>query len=171
MQRDILIFQNPVIVKGHNIFSLITPKATHVNKARERVKEISEFRQLHDRFKGEVVDGCCAPALEQEGSSACARGAAFPGMLPPSFPALCCLCCLCSLCQEPSRVLSLQGNRAVRAMQDGWAKSVTVEETATIGWPELHRQQHCPKFLSEPQLMFLGKKPSLLSWLIHHSPR
>lgn len=46
MQRDILIFQNPVIVKGHNIFSLITPKATHVNKAREGVKEISEFRQL-----------------------------------------------------------------------------------------------------------------------------
>lgn len=46
MQRDILIFQNPVIVKGHNIFSLITPKATHVNKAREEVKEISEFRQL-----------------------------------------------------------------------------------------------------------------------------
>lgn len=62
MQRDILIFQNPVIVKGHNIFSLITPKATHVNKARERVKGISEFRQPHDRFKGEVVDGCCAPA-------------------------------------------------------------------------------------------------------------
>lgn len=55
MQRDILIFQNPVIVKGHNIFSLITPKATHVNKARERVKEISEFRQPHDRFKGEVM--------------------------------------------------------------------------------------------------------------------
>lgn len=46
MQRDILIFQNSVIVKGHNIFSLITPKATHVNKAREGVKEISEFRQL-----------------------------------------------------------------------------------------------------------------------------
>lgn len=171
MQRDILIFQNPVIVKGHNIFSLITPKATHVNKARERVKEISEFRQLHDRFKGEVVDGCRAPAPEQEGSSACARGAAFPGMLPPSFPALCCLWCLCSPCQEPSRVLSLQGNRAARAVQDGQAKIVTVEETATIGWPDLHRQQHCPKFLSVPQLMFLGKKPSLLSWIIHHSPR
>lgn len=72
MQRDILIFQNPVIVKGHNIFSLITPKATHVNKARERVKEISEFRQLHDRFKGEVVDGCRAPALEA-GELSCPR--------------------------------------------------------------------------------------------------
>lgn len=44
MQRDILIFQNPVIVKGHNIFSLITPKATHVNKMRERVKGFPEFK-------------------------------------------------------------------------------------------------------------------------------
>lgn len=123
MQRDILIFQNPVIVKGHNIFSLITPKATHVNKARERVKEISEFRQLHDRFKGEVVDGCCAPALEQEGSSACARGAAFPGMLPPSFPALC-VCAVCAPCArnpqecshckgtEQSELCKMDGQRA-----------------------------------------------------------
>lgn len=55
MQRDILIFQNPVIVKGHNIFSLITPKATHVNKARERVKGFPEFRELRDRFKGKAV--------------------------------------------------------------------------------------------------------------------
>lgn len=144
MQRDILIFQNPVIVKGHNIFSLITPKATHVNKARERVKEISEFRQLHDRFKGEVVDGCCAPATEQEGSSDHARGAAFPGMLPPAFPALCCSCCLCSPSQEPSRVLSLQGNRAARAVRDGRAKIIMVEETAMLSWPDLHRPQTAP---------------------------
>lgn len=94
MQRDILIFQNPVIVKGHNIFSLITPKATHVNKARERVKEISEFRQLHDRFKGEAVDGCYAPALDKEGSSAHARGATFPRMLPPPFQP----CVVCAVC-------------------------------------------------------------------------
>lgn len=169
MQRDILIFQNPVIVKGHNIFSLITPKATHVNKARERVKEISEFRQLHDRFKGEVMDGCCAPALEQEGSSDAARGAAFPRMLPPAFPAWCCSCCPCSPSQEPSRVLPLWG-RVTRAVQDEWAKIIRVEETAMLGWPDLHRPQYCPKFLSKPQMMFLGKQPSLLSWIIHHSP-
>lgn len=70
----------------------------------------------------------------------------------------CVSCCLSSPCQEPSRVLSLQGNRAARAVRDGRAKIITVEETATIGWPDLHRQQHYPKFLSEPQLMFLGKK-------------
>lgn len=68
MQRDILIFQNPVIVKGHNIFSLITPKATHVNKARERVKEISEFRQPHDGFKGEAACGARTPAPGAGGS-------------------------------------------------------------------------------------------------------
>lgn len=165
MQRDILIFQNPVIVKGHNIFSLITPKATHVNKARERVKEISEFRQLHDRFKGEVVDGCCAAAPEQEGSSVCARGAAFPGMLPLPFPALCCLCCVCSPSQESAHTAREQSSQSCARR----AKISTVEETATVSWPDLHRPQLCPKFRSEPQLMFLGKKSSLLSWTIHHS--
>lgn len=90
MQRDILIFQNPVIVKGHNIFSLITPKATHVNKARERVKEISEFRQLHDRFKGEAVDGCHAAAPEQRAPCR-ASSATLPGTRPlrPQPPGVC----------------------------------------------------------------------------------
>lgn len=148
MQRDILIFQNPVIVKGHNIFSLITPKATHVNKARERVKEISEFRQLHDRFKGEVVDGCHAPALGA-GGLPCPRWQhhaprdAIPlvpslvASVPPTFP----------------QVRSLRGCSHRKEMEqpelrrDRQSKIITAGENTAIGWPDLHRPRGCPKLI------------------------
>lgn len=136
MQRDILIFQNPVIVKGHNIFSLITPKATHVNKARERVKEISEFRQPHDGFKGEAACGARAPAPGAGGS----------------LPAPC-------LCRPP-------GTRALRPeppvhlghphrAQEGDRASYTQTDTAQAqlgggtAQPDLLRgHRGCPTFIS-----------------------
>ena len=149
MQRDILIFQNPVIVKGHNIFSLITPKATHVNKARERVKEISEFRQLHDRFKGEVVDGCRAP------SSPRSRRAPRPALAAPRSPG-----CppphpqprgVCATRgppgQEPLRVLSLQVNGAGRATPRRTVKDYHSRRNPAIGWPDLHRPRGWPRLI------------------------
>lgn len=140
MQRDILIFQNPVIVKGHNIFSLITPKATHVNKARERVKEISEFRQLHDRFKGEVVDGCCAPAPGAGGLPCPCQWCHAPRDAVTSVPSL-----VAFVPPTLPYVRSLQGCSHCKGTEqpelrrDGQLKIITAEETTAMGWPDLHR--------------------------------
>lgn len=148
MQRDILIFQNPVIVKGHNIFSLITPKATHVNKARERVKEISEFRQLHDRFKGEVVDGCRAPAPGAGGLPCPRQQRRAPRDAVPSVPRL-----LAFVPPALPRVRSLQGcshrkgTEQPELRRDGQSKIVTAEESAAIGWPDPRRPRGCPKLI------------------------